>query len=164
MFANVTNILQTIGKAGVEALKNDVEKVSATNETANSIHERVESTDTKDVLKILGRKFFSTLETGRGPRKNSTYEGFDDHMLKYMEARGIGADLSEKKRQQLARFLTLKINREGDKTFKAGGRIVYSKTLQRIIDDLKKALKKDFAKFYLTEITNQFKREIKKAA
>jgi hypothetical protein len=78
-------------------------------------------------------------------------------MYEYMQARGIGADLPEKKRRNLARFLTLKINKEGDKTFKEGGRIVYSPTITKLVEETKQAV----AKLKKKEITSLIVNELK---
>lgn len=148
--------LAKYGLMGVMALKKDVEKVSASGKTAESIRFEIEVFDNGNIrFKILGRKYFSTLETGRGPRRSSNYGEFDLHMLEYMKARGIGADLSEKKRNQLARFLTWKINKEGDSVFKQGGRIVYSETLTKFIAELKRAITQDFKKIAVSLVLSK---------
>lgn len=131
-------------------LQQAVEPYSATGKTVKSIRYEV----TPFRLQIFGRQFFSAIETGRGPRKSSQYGHFDDSMLEYMNARGIGSGLSEKKRRQLAKFLAHKINKEGDELFKAGGREVYSDKLDAFIVELEKALTKDFVKSSLTSIKN----------
>lgn len=140
----IANTLNNYGILGVELLKASVRPLSATGETEKSISYEVTSSEATDTLKIFAREFFSTIETGRGPRKSSTPGGFKDKMLDYMRARGIGSDLSEKKREQLAKFLTWKINKEGDRTYKQGGRQVYSNDLEKYIQALKEALRKDF--------------------
>lgn len=153
----VKDVLTKYGIIGVQALKQDVQKVSATGETEDSIRFEVSQEGTVTTLFILARAFFSTLETGRGPRKSSEQGNFLDGMWEYMQARGIGADLPEKKRRQLARFLTLKINREGDKTFKQGGRIVYSPTLTKFINELRAAVKKDLFGMYVKDVMSVVK-------
>lgn len=145
-------ILDAYGKLGVEMLKQAVAPYSATGETERSI--RYESGLFN--LRLLARFGFHAIETGRGPRKNNTYEGFDNKMFDYMQARGIGGDLSDKKRRQLARFFTWRINKEGDALFKKGGREVYSDKLDAFIRELEQALIKDFAKSFLTSIKNSF--------
>ncbi len=150
-------ILDKYGKIGVEALKQDVQKVSATGETADSIRYEVSGSAETDRLQIFARAFFSTLETGRGPRKSSEQGNFQDNMLEYMKSRGIGSDLDEKKRKQLARFFTWKINKEGDQTFKSGGRIVYSPTLTKLVAELRTAVLKDFKRHTITVIKEAFK-------
>lgn len=150
-------ILDRYGKIGVEALKQDVQPYSATNKTVESIRYELSGDATYDRIQYLARAFFSTLESGRGPRRSSEQGEFLEGMLEYMRARGIGAELDEKKRKQLARFLTLKINREGDETFKRGGRIVYSPTLTKLADEIKTAVLKDFRHHTVTELKNAFK-------
>lgn len=146
--------LKIFGMQGVAALRHDVERVSATGKTADSIRFEIEiDNGGKTItLRFLARQFFKALETGRGPRKNSTYQEYDLSMYEYMQARGIGADLPEKKRRQLAKFLTYKINKEGDSVFKSGGRVVYSPTLTKLVSEIKSAIVSDFTKFYLREI------------
>ncbi len=147
----VKHILNHYGKLGVTALKQDVQKVSATGKTAESIRYEVESEKDFDTLRYLGRKFFKAIETGRGPRKSNEYQEFDVSMYEYMQARGIGSDLPEKKRKQLAKFLAYKINKEGDQTYKKGGRIVYSETLSKLVEELTQALKKDVVRNYIKD-------------
>lgn len=151
---SIRNILNNYGILGVEMLKANIGKVSATGKTVNSIDYAVESEEQTDTLLIFGRDYISTLETGRGPRKSSSKGDFLDNMLEYMQARGIGSDLSEKGKKNLARFLTLKINREGDATYKAGGRQVYSNDLDKFVEALKEALRKDFQLTFRNNLKN----------
>lgn len=140
----IKNTLNNYGILGVEMLKASIAGLTATGKTQRSISYKVTSDEDSDTLTIFAREAFSTIETGRGPRKSNTPGGFQDSMLEYMQARGIGADLSDKKRKQLARFLTWKINKEGDRTYKRGGRQVYSNDLEKYIEALRKALVKDY--------------------
>lgn len=151
---SVVNTLNRYGALGVQAIKSAVQKVSATGESAESVRYEVKGTQDKDTLRILARSFFSAIETGRGPRKSNEYQGFDNKMMEYMQARGIGSDLPEKKRKQLAKFLAYKINKEGDRTFKAGGRKVYSPVVDKLVDEIRQAVRKDIMKFALLEIRN----------
>lgn len=154
----LTDTLNKYGKIGVEALRQDVNKVSATGKTADSIRYEVITSSEYTSLIIYGRAFFKALETGRGPRRSSEDSGFKDYMLEYMRAKGIGSDLSEKKRQQLAKFLVLKINREGDATFKRGGRVVYTPTLEKLKSEVITAAKKEVKVSYTKKIIDGFKR------
>jgi len=150
----LTEVLDQQGKLGVEMIRSAVSKYSATNKTADSI--RYESNDTK--LQIFGRAFIEGMETGRGPRKSSTDGGFKDEMLEYMKARGIGSDLDAKKRANLAKFLVLKINREGDRLYKAGGgRDVYSSALSEFIEQLIAAVTKQQFKEMQEKVTASLK-------
>lgn len=154
---NFKDLFIKYGKLGVTLLQEAVRPYSATNKTEKSIKYQVDSQEEVVRLALYARPFFSTIETGRGPRKSNDYQGFDDSMLEYMEARGIGSDLNEKKRKQLARFLTLKINREGDKTYKAGGREVYSKDIEKFVREFKDQIKQEFKNQTIKEIRKQFK-------
>ena len=149
MSAKVQETLTAYGALGVELLQNAVPK--ATGKTAQSIRYVVYP----NRLVILARAFFETLETGRGPRKDSTYSGFDKSLLDWMAARGIGSELDEKKKKQLARFLSYKINKEGDKTFRQGGKTVYSQILAKFVDELKKEIiaikNKEYSDFMVKE-------------
>lgn len=140
----IKNTLNNYGILGAELLKAAIQPLSATGKTVRSIGYSVTSKNDNDTLVIFGREFIATLESGRGPRKSGQQGNFLGNMLEYMAARGIGSDLSDKKKKQLARFLTWKINKEGDKTFKQGGRQVYSNDLNKFIDQLHAALVKDF--------------------
>lgn len=153
---NLEHILVGWGIKGSQWLRDAVLKVSATGETANSIKYFVDVKKGIYTLQFLGRKFFSALETGRGPRKNEEETGYRHDMLKYMKARGIGSDLSPKKQEQLARFLVLKINKEGDETYKKGGRIVYSPVLDKIVKDVSDEVTSYFARSTITRLKNAF--------
>jgi hypothetical protein len=147
----IRKTLDRYGNLGTQALKQDVSKVSATGKTAESIRHEVTYDNPYWKLTFYGREFFKALETGRAPRKGNEYEGFDVSMYEYMQARGIGSDLPEKKRKQLAKFLAYRINKEGDKTYKQGGRIVYSNTLTKLVNELIEALKRDVINKYIEE-------------
>ena len=150
----LADTLKEYGTKGEEVLRTSIAHLRATGSTEESIRSEVTPTS----LSLFGRGFFSTLETGRGPRKSSQPGDFQDNMLAYMRARGIGSGLSDKKKKQLARFLTWKINKEGDKTHKAGGRQVYSQALNKFVDELKEAVKKDLREEYILEITKPINR------
>lgn len=150
----ITNTLNNYGILGVELLKASVRSISATGKTERSISYKVKSDNDSDTLTIYAREYFSTIETGRGPRKSAQESGFLDGMLEYMRAKGIGNDLDEKKKKNLARFLVLKINKEGDSTYKKGGRQVYSNDLEKYVEALKGAVVKDFRLTFRSTITD----------
>lgn len=134
----LSDILKEQVGIGVDIIKQSVGRYSATNKTVNSI----EGISDDKSLQIKMRPFIEAMETGRGPRKSSEDGGFKDSMLEWMKARGIGSGLNEKQLKNLAKFLVLKINREGDKLYKTGGgRDVYSKAMQKFSEDLQKIVK-----------------------
>jgi hypothetical protein len=146
---NVQETLEAYGSAGVELIRQVVPK--ATGKTAQSIEYEVYP----NRLIIYARAFFTTLETGRGPRKSDEYGGFDKSLLEWMKAKGIGSDLNEKKQKQLARFLSYKINQRGDKTFRAGGKTVYSQVVEKFLKELTNEVIKIKTKEYTDKFVNE---------
>lgn len=151
---DVKPYLNAVGRNAVVALKNAVTPVSATGKTKKSIRYEVKANETEARLIIYGRKFFEALETGRGKRKAGieSTPPLTERLLEWMKAKGIGNDLTDKKRQQLARFFALKINREGDSVFKRGGREVYSKVLEQVVKELRSELSKQYRDYVIKEI------------
>lgn len=150
----LASILDQQGQKGVDIVKAAISKYSATGESADS----VEYTSDDKSLQILAREFISAMETGRGPRKSNSDGGFKDKMLQYMQVRGIRSDLDAKKKEALAKFLVLKINKEGDKLFKkGGGRDVYTKALEKFTEELTKAVTDYQMKVYTDEVLASLK-------
>lgn len=146
--------LTDYGKLGVMALRQAVEKYSATGKTVDSIRFEVSVEDNGKTITLTfyGRQFFKALETGRAPRKSSTYGEFDLNLLDYMEARGMLTGLTDKQKKAKAKSLAWYINKHGDQTYRDGGREVYSKTLFKLVSELKRAITSDFTKLYIREI------------
>jgi hypothetical protein len=156
MAVELTPELKTLteyGKLGVMALRQAVEKYSATGKTVDSIRFEVSvDSDGNMTLTFYGRQFFKALETGRAPRKNSSYGQFDLNLLDYMEARGMLTGLTDKQKKAKAKSLAWYINKHGDQTYREGGREVYSDTLFKLVSELKRAITQDFTKLYIREI------------
>lgn len=158
---SIVSRLTEYGKLGVLALRTDVQKVSVTGKTADSIRFEVSvETGGAVILRILGRKFFKALETGRGPRKSSEYGQFDLSLQEYLESRGLPSKVSKNGVKYFklgehwfsAKSLAWKINKEGDSVHKKGGRIVYSDTLTKLAQEIKRAIVSDFSKLIIREI------------
>lgn len=160
--SNIQDRLTEYGKLGVMALRADVEKVSATRKTIDSIRFEVSTTSTGDItLSFYGREFFKALETGRAPRKNSTYQNFDFNLDDWLRARGFPTRKSKSGTVYYnlggdswwsAKALAWKINKEGDSIYKQGGRVVYSETLTKLAQELKRAITKDFRRYIVSQI------------
>lgn len=152
----IQTTLNNYGRLAVEVLQLDVHNLSATGKTERSINYKIESDTDTDRLLLLARPFFSALETGRGPRKSSQYKEYDKSLLEYMEARGLLSGLTKKQKESRAKSLAWYINKHGDKTYREGGREVYSKHLDKLVRELKEALKKDFKQYSINEIRKSF--------
>lgn len=142
---SVTEILNSYGQIGVELLKQKIAPLKATGKTEQSLRYEVISETTGNIrLTIYGREFFKALETGRGPATQSGPEGFSERLDEWMQARGFQSKVSKKgiKYYKIGdnwfsgKSLAYKINRDGDKTFRTGGRQVYSDDLEKFKDSL----------------------------
>jgi hypothetical protein len=149
----LTDVLNKFGRIGVAALKESIASVRATGTTERSIHYIIETKQQITTLAYLGRNYFRALETGRGPAKKQGGEGdFKERIYQWMLARGIGSELPEKKRKQLAAFFVYKINKEGDSIYKEGGRTNYSPVIAKLVAEIKQAVKQDFIHTAITRI------------
>lgn len=122
---SLEKILDDGGQSIIDDIRDNLAATgtNATGETSKSLRYEVEVTKgEKGSLTVYGRGFIWGVETGRGPRKQTVASGFLDGMMKWMRVRGIGASLSEKKFQQLARFFTWRQNKLGSALFRKGGR------------------------------------------
>lgn len=159
---NIQDRLTEYGKLGVLALRTDVEKVSATRKTIDSIRFEVfKDSEGNYSLKLIGRGYFKALETGRGPRKNSSYGEFDFNLEDWLKAKGFPSRKSKSgvtyynlggENWFSAKSLAWKINKDGDSVFRSGGREVYSETLIKLAQELKRAITSDFKQFVIQEI------------
>lgn len=121
---NITEILNHRGATMVDDIRGLLASsgTNATGKTSESVGYEVKEANGTLTLTIFGREYFASVETGRGPRKSAKQSGFADSMLEWMKAKGVGSELDDKKRKGLARFLTLKANREGSALYRKGGR------------------------------------------
>lgn len=124
----------------VTKVKADIQPYSVSGESAKSVRAEVISpTEEVDRLVIYGPAY---IETGRGPRESSKESGFEDRIYQWVQSVFPGeSPVAQKK---LAKYFRWKINQEGDKTFKEGGRKVYSDTLIKMTDEIKAAAVKEF--------------------
>jgi hypothetical protein len=158
-------ILTRYGIAGVELLKNLLRPLRATGKTERSIGYKVTATEKYTKLVIFGREFFQTIESGRGPRKSSTYGGFDKGLEDYLKAKAIQTKQTKSGKTyyklgnswMTPKSLAYLINKEGDRTYREGGREVYSDDLSKLFRELKAAAIEDFKGNFKTEIKKYFK-------
>jgi hypothetical protein len=143
---STTKILNAYGVLGVKALRQDLEKVNATGETVKSVRYEVKSKLGVDSLKYLARKWTSLLESGRGKTNKGVSREFIENMEKYVRVRGIQWSKNGKAQtvSQMAWALAIDMNKRGDKTFRQGGRNVYSNTVVKLADEITLAVRKEF--------------------
>lgn len=144
-------ILQYFAPLAVAQIKDDIGTVSVTGKSAKLVRAEVKQTATVDRLTIFGPTY---IETGRGPRRSTTESDFQDNLVEWLKRKA--PNLSDKKREQLARFLRLRINKSGDETYKKGGRKVYHDTVVKITEQIKEEAVKDFRIKFSRFVKNSF--------
>jgi hypothetical protein len=145
-------ILNEYGQKAVSLLKEKIAPYRATGKTEESLRYEVTGDAVGYRLTVYGRKFFKAIETGRGERKSSDYSGFDKALDDWMRAKGFRSKTSKTgniyyqigDQWYSAKSLAWKINKEGDKTYREGGRQVYSDALNELISELKQSIKDSF--------------------
>lgn len=151
MSANITQVLEVYGSIGAQLLKDAIDQVSATHRTVESIRYEVESTETYDLVRWIGRKYIQGLETGIRPSDKNPSPEMIELLTEYAQARGVTDPKSA------AWAMAKTILKKGDRTFRIGGRDVYSSELNKFVEELKGEVKKTFVGSYLSEIKQTFK-------
>lgn len=151
MSASVQDILQSYGPIGVDVLKQAISQVEASGKTAQSIRFETESTEKKDRLLLIGRAYFELIEKGIRPSGKNPSPDMINFLTDYAKARGMD------KPESAAWGIAKTILTEGDKTYRSGGRLVYSPELLKFVDEVKAVITAEFRKGYLLEIKGAFK-------
>lgn len=154
------DILKAYGPIGVDMLKMNLQKVSATGKTVDSVRSEVEI----DRLKLLARGYLPAIETGRGPREAGTYGEFDKGLDEWMSVKGFESKTSKTGNKYFkigdswvsAKSLAYKINTVGDKLWRQGHgeivRDVYSLALAKFVEELSAAVVKDKAEQFQKQV------------
>jgi len=148
--AEVKEILNTYGQIGVERVKQLLETVRATGKTINSVTYEVSTNQNMDRLQIKARPFTSAIETGVSPTSKGVHPDMIKSLTEYAKARGFD------KPESAAWGMAKKIQKEGDKTYKAGGRDVYSSGVIKLANEIKAEIAKEFKIKSSTFIKNTF--------
>lgn len=144
---SLESVLKTYGQIGVDVLRNAVVPLDATGKTRASI--RFESD--KEKLQFFAREFFELLEKGRRPTTKNPSPEMIELLTDYAKARGMN------KPKSAAWAMAKKMNKEGDRTHKRGGRIVYSDVMGEFNKQLGAELMKDYGKELNLKIKGYFK-------
>lgn len=139
------DVLERQGEIGVQLLRESFAPFSVSGETVDSI--RYEATETR--LQMFMREFVETLETGRGPRKDSAEGGFRNNLERWLDLKGFQKRVSKSGTTYYkigpnwfsAKSLAWKINKQGDKQFRKGSpRDVYTSVMEKFQEDTKNAI------------------------
>lgn len=137
-------IIERYGQLGVELLKESIREVRATGKTEDSIEFKIQETKDGYNLTFYGREYFKALETGRSPRKSTEYSGLDERLDEWMRVRGFQTKTSKKgtiyykigNNWYTGKSLAYMINKKGDKTYRDGGRQLYSDALDELMEEM----------------------------
>lgn len=151
MFANVQAILKAYGPIGVDVLKNSIQQIEASGKTAQSLRFETEGNETMDRLMLIGRAYFELIEKGIRPSGKNPSPDMIKFLTDYAKARGMD------KPESAAWGIAKTILKEGDQTYRSGGRLVYSPDLIKFVEQLKETIKKEFVNGYLTQVKGAFK-------
>lgn len=148
---DMVKVLTVMGSIGEQTLKEAVDKVSATSKTVASIHSVVTEEGNTIRLQLIAREFFSLIEKGIRPSGKKPPPAMIELLTEYAQARGMSDP------ENAAWGIATNILNKGDKTHRQGGREVYSKELDKFVEEVTNAVMKEFAGFYVEEIQKAFK-------
>lgn len=145
---SLVSILTTYGQIGVDTLRDAVAPLNATRKTLESIRFEIRGLN----LLFYAREFFRLLESGRRPTSKNPSPEMIQNLTEYAKARGMD------KPRSAAWAIAKKINKEGDRTKRSGGRNVYSDVVATFTKELTDELAKDWGKTVIMEVKDQFKK------
>ena len=149
MLAEILTILNQYGQQTTQQIQSVTPK--ATGKTARSVHYEVTDDGAKATLRILGRPYFMTVQTGRKPTPQFTQpsKSFVDAIREWTQAKGISP---------LAAYPIAKsIHQKGTKLWQKGGNTIISDIVnQSLIDKISQDALEKFANYYLVSVANLF--------
>jgi hypothetical protein len=148
----VIDILTQQGNSVIAQIKENLSSTgtNATGETGNSLRLEVKNEGFKQILKIYGRPYFMTVETGRKPTPEYKPSiQFVANIKKWMEAKGKSGS---------AYGIAQAIHKKGSKLFREGGRtdIVSNVVGESFVQSISKEILDKFSKEVLTNAVTLF--------
>lgn len=126
----------------------------ATGKTLRSLEYTLQRLGKSYVARILGRPYFGTLETGRGPYNGGKGDpqGFNQRLIEWMKARNFQCK-DEAEYLRMANYLRWKINKFGTELYRKGGR---KDIFTPAVDDMTELLEKELIVFFQTTMEDMF--------
>lgn len=153
LVVDVLPILQQYGNSAVEQIRANLASTgtNATGKTSRSLRYEVIVQANTVTLKVIGKPFFTVVETGRKatPQYDKPSKEFVASIMEWAKAKGVpGA----------AYAIAKSIHQKGTKLHRSGGREdIYSSVVNdTLIDKISKDLMDKFAKEYLKNAVNIF--------
>lgn len=154
MNAELISILDSYGSSTIEQIRQHLAATgtNATGKTSSSLRYTVTQEGTKATLKIIGRPFFATVETGRKatPQYDKPSKAFVESIKEWAQAKGVD--------QNLVYAIAKSIHKKGTKLHQKGGREdIYSNVInQNLVDKISLDLLNKFASQFMTNIVKMF--------
>ena len=148
MLADIVKILNQYGQSTTQKIQNAVPK--KTGKTARSVRYEVTDQGSSAVLRIVGRPYFMSVQTGRKstPGKKPSRD-FVNNIKEWLRASGG--------EQGAAYAIARSINEKGTKLWQKGGNTIISDIVnQTLIDQISKDALENFANYYLVSVANLF--------
>ncbi len=147
----IIDILRNYGNSTVESIRQNLSSTgtNATGKTSSTLRYELTHEGTKATLKIIGRPYFTTVETGRKATPDyKPSKEFVKAIKEWAEAKGVDT--------KFAYSIALSIHKKGTKLHQRGGRDdVYSNVInESLTDKISADLLKQFSdKFFKTVVT-----------
>lgn len=154
LIVDVLSILSQNGTTIVDQIKQNLASTgtNATGRTSASLRFEVIDNHDKQILRVIGKPYFTVVETGRKatPQYTNPSKQFVDDIIQWVKARGI--------EEKAAYGIAKSIHAKGTKLFQSGGRtdIVSSVINQTLVDSISKSILDKFAQEYLKNAVNIF--------
>lgn len=141
---------QKYGTVAVRIVQTALEQVRASGKTIQSVTAIISEDKGVDRFQIVARPYTNRIEKGIGPTTKGPSREMIKNLTEYAQARGMD------KPESAAWGLAKKIQKEGDRTFKRGGRVVYSDDVDKLVDEMTKEIKKEVRIKFTRTIKNSF--------
>lgn len=155
MNVELINILKQYGTSTVQQIQDNLQSTgtNATGKTSSSLKYTVTQEGTKATLRITGRKYFATVETGRKatPNYDKPSKAFVQAIKEWAEAKGVDS--------KFAYAIAKSIHKIGTKLFRDGGRndVVSNVVNQNLVDKISNDLMDKFGKIFLNDVLKIFR-------
>lgn len=141
---------QKYGTVAVRIVQTALEQVRASGKTIQSVKAIISEDKGVDRFTIVARPYTNRIEQGIGPTTKGPSREMIKSLTEYAQARGMD------KPESAAWGLAKKIQKEGDRTFKKGGRIVYSDDVDKLVKEMTNDIKKEVRIKFTRTIKNSF--------
>lgn len=141
---------QKYGTVAVRIVQTALEQVRASGKTIQSVKAIISEDKGVDRFMIVARPYTNRIEKGIGPTTKGPSREMIKNLTEYAQARGMD------KPESAAWGLAKKIQKEGDRTFKRGGRVVYSDDVDKLVDEMTNEIKKEVRIKFTRTIKNSF--------